>query len=143
MTFLLDVNLLIAILDPDHVHHDVALGWFNDTGYQDWATCPIVQNGVVRIVGARGYASMPFGCAEVANILAEWCAVPEHRFWPDDVSLLDGSLIDRMTVTSPDRLTDTYLLALAATHGGQLATLDRRLSTVAVRGGAEALHVIS
>jgi uncharacterized protein len=142
VTFLLDVNLLIAILDPDHVHHDLALGWYNDIGYQDWATCPIVQNGVVRIVGSQGYASVPFGCTEVANILAEWCAVPEHRFWPDNVSLLDKTIVDRAGLTSPDRITDVYLLALAATNGGRLATLDRRLSPAPVQGGAAALHLI-
>jgi uncharacterized protein len=142
VTFLIDVNLLIAILDPDHVHHDLALGWFNDTGCLNWATCPIVQNGVVRIVGSRAYASVPFGCAEVAKILAEWCAVPEHRFWPDAISLLDAPAIDRAGLTSPDRVTDVYLLALAAANGGQLATLDRRLSPTLVQGGAAALHLV-
>jgi toxin-antitoxin system PIN domain toxin len=140
--FLFDVNLLIAILDPDHLHHDVALSWFDRTGHEAWATSPLVQNGVIRILGAAGYAAMPFGCGEIADLLAEWCAVPEHEFWPDDVSLCDGRLVDRRRLTSPGRISDSYLLALAASKGGQLATLDRRLSPLPVYGGEDALHVI-
>ena len=142
MTFLLDVNLLIAILDPDHVHHGPALDWFNETGSRDWATCPIVQNGVVRILGSAAYTSIPFGCPEIVELLSQWCAVPEHHFWPDEISLLDSGLVDHAKLTSPSRITDSYLLALAAVRGGQLATLDRRLSATAVKRGAEALHLI-
>ena len=142
MRYLLDVNLLVATLDPDHVHHDVALHWFNDTGSRAWATSPIVQNGVVRILGAASYAAIPFGCGEVAGLLATWCASPEHEFWSDDVSLLDHRLVDRTRLTSPGRITDSYLLALAVARGGQLATLDRRLSPAAVAGGEQALRLI-
>lgn len=142
MTYLLDVNVLIAILDPDHVFHRVALGWFDEVGHRAWATSPAVQNGVVRIVGSAKYQSLPFGCAEVADLLANWVKAVEHQFWPDDISLLDSRIIDTIRLSSSDRITDTYLLALAVNKGGMLATLDRRLSPDAVHGGREALHVI-
>lgn len=140
MRFLLDVNLLIALLDPDHVHHKLALDWFDETGCRAWATSPLVQNGVIRILGSAGYTAMPFGCAEIAEVLARWSGAPEHEFWPDDVSLLDPRLVDRERLTSPARVSDTYLLALSVSRGGKLATLDQRLSPAAVAGGQEALH---
>jgi len=93
-------------------------------------------------LGAAGYTAVPFGCAEVADLLAKWCAVPEHQFWADDISICDDQLVDRKRLTSPSRITDAYLLALAVAHGGRLATLDRRLSAVAVPGGDKALHLI-
>lgn len=142
MTYLLDVNLLIALLDPDHVHHSSALDWFEEEGHRSWATSPIVQNGVVRILGSAGYTAVPFGCYEIVDLLGRWCSAPEHQFWPDEVSLLYPELVDRAKLTSSKRITDTYLLALAMFRGGKLATLDRRLSPIAVHGGSKALHVI-
>ena len=142
MTFLLDVNVLIALLDPDHVDNARATDWFERAGQFSWATSPIVENGIIRIVGAANYASIPLDCAEVANTLAEWCQADGHQFWPDDLSLLSDGLIDRLQLISPKRITDTYLLALAVRRAGKLATLDRRLSPEAVNGGREALHVI-
>lgn len=142
MTYLLDVNVLIALLDPLHIHHGAASDWFVATGSQSWATSPIVQNGAIRIIGSAGYSNVPFGSGAVADLLADWCEAPGHRFWSDDISLLDDQLVERQRLTGPKRITDTYLLALACRHGGKLATLDRRLAADAVRGGQEALHVI-
>lgn len=142
MTYLLDVNVLIALVDPLHVHHREAYAWFEQTGSQSWATSPIVQNAVIRIVGGAGYTNIPFGCGAVAGLLAEWCQACGHRFWTEDVTLLDEKLVDRARLLSPKRTTDIYLLALAVRHGGRLATLDRRLSPDAVHGGRDALYVI-
>ena len=142
MTYLLDVNVLIALLDTLHIHHERANAWFAEAGHRSWATSPIVQNGVVRIIGGSRYTSMPFGCGEIADLVAEWCAAPGHRFWPDDVSLLDDTLVERGRLLSPKRITDVYLLALAVRHGGKLVTLDHRLSPEGIRGGREALHII-
>lgn len=101
-----------------------------------------MQNGIIRIVGASGYVSVPFGCGEVAAIVREWCHSPGHELWADDISISNTELVDATQLTSPGRLTDTYLLALAVSRGAKLATLDRRLSPAAVRGGAEALHIV-
>jgi hypothetical protein len=65
-----------------------------------------------------------------------------HAFWPDDVTLLDNQRVDSARLLDSGQVTDTYLLALAAAHGGQLATFDRHLVTDAVVGGARALHLI-
>jgi uncharacterized protein len=138
VTFLLDVNLLIALIDPDHVAHQLAQDWFGREGAADWATCPIVENDAIRIVGAANYADPPLGCPRVAEVLSRWASSGGHHFWPDAISLVTAKHVDASKVLSPGRVTDTYLLALAVYRGGMLATLDRRLSPAAVAGGAEA-----
>ena len=142
MISLLDVNVLIALIDPTHINHDAAHDWFALARSAGWATCPITENGVMRIVGRPSYPNSPGSPGAVADLLRRMRVLEGHVFWPDSSSLLDESLIDATGLTSPRQVTDTYLLALAASRGGQLATFDRRLSTRAVIGGAEALAVI-
>ena len=141
-TFLLDVNVLIALLDPSHVQHDPAHEWFAARGRSAWATCPSTANGVLRIVGHSRYPNSPGTPAAVAQLMTRLCALAGHVFWPDDISLLDKGRIDAARLLSSGQVTDSYLLALAVAHRGQLATFDRRLVTTAVRGGAKALHLV-
>jgi uncharacterized protein len=142
MTFLLDVNVLIALIDPTHVSHDAAHVWFERQGGASWATCPITANAVVRIVGHAKYPNTPGSPAVVADVLTRFTARTGHVFWPDDVSLLDGRYVDAGKLLTSGQVTDTYLLALAVAHGGQLASLDRRLSVAAVHGGKAGLRLI-
>lgn len=143
MTYLLDVNVLIALIDPSHVGHEAAHAWFAQTGSKSWATCPVTENGVLRIAGHPKYPNSPGSPALVAPIVRRLCGLPGHVFWRDDISLLTSDLVNIDEVKTPGQLTDTYLLALAAVNAGQLATLDRRLSPKAVRHGRAALHVIA
>jgi len=140
--YLLDVNVLIALIDPAHVQHDRAHEWFGAVGNHAWATCPLTQNGVLRIVGSSRYPSSPGSPGAVAEILSVVIALGGHEFWRDGVSLLDAGLVDGARLLDSAQVTDSYLLALAAAHGGKLATFDRRLVADAVRGGAQALHLI-
>jgi len=142
VTFLLDVNVLIALIDPAHVGHDAAHEWFEFEGGKNWATCPITQNGVVRIVGNPRYPNTPGSPAEAAAIVRKLCALEGHIFWPDDVDLFGGSPLDPAEIRTPGQVTDSYLLALAIARKGKLATFDRKLSVRAVRGGRSALHLI-
>lgn len=142
MTFLLDVNVLIALIDPTHINHDSAHDWFEAVGQGSWATCPMTENGLLRIVGHPKYANTPGSPAAVAGVLARLRAQPGHVFWPDDISLLDPQRVDAGRLLTHKQITDSYLLALAIAHGGKLATLDRRLSTAAVYGGRTGLLVI-
>jgi toxin-antitoxin system PIN domain toxin len=142
LTFLLDVNVLIALIDPTHVGHDTAHQWFAATGAASWATCPLTENGVIRIVGHPKYPNSAGSPAAVVPILARFRALTGHVFWPDDLSLIESDIVDGTRIATPAQVADTYLLALAIAHDGQLATLDRRLSPAAVRRGREALHVI-
>jgi uncharacterized protein len=142
MTFLLDTNVLIALIDPTHIQHDAAHNWFSTIGHTSWATCPITENGVLRIVGHTTYANSPGTPAAVAPLLCGLRALPGHVFWTSDVSLLDADRFDAGRLLTSAQVTDTYLLGLAQAHGGQLATFDRRLVTDAIRDGSKHLHII-
>ena len=143
MAFLLDINVLIALLDPAHIQHDSAHEWFDATGRHAWATCPITENGVLRIVSHPRYPNSPGTPAIVAHALQEFQILPGHVFWPDNISLLDPERFDVSRLLTTAQVTDSYLLALAIAYGGQLATFDRRLILNAVHNGASSLHLIA
>jgi uncharacterized protein len=137
---LLDLSVLIAIFDEEHVHHERAQLWWADNGADGWASCPLTQNGVVRVLSQPSY-SHPIAIGEAFEILAEQIANTNHVSWPDDLSLLDPKLIDHTRILGPKQLTDIYLLALAVKNGGRLATFDRTIPVGAVRG-AGPHHVV-
>ena len=140
--FLLDVNVLLAMLDPQHVFHGAAHAWAaRETGAR-WLTCPLVQNGALRVASQPAYSAQLGATAAVREVLAAFCGDPRHEFCPDDVSLLDAAHLARPELLTPARVTDLYLLALARHHGAQLATFDRRIPVAAVGGGAAALAVL-
>jgi uncharacterized protein len=139
--FLLHVNLLIALLDEWHPHHAAALAFFSNAQGRGWATCPITENGFLRILGHPGYRQGP-GTAEGARtLLAALCASPGHQFWPDEATLRDSKRLAKLPASG--RLTDAYLLALAAERDGQLATFDRRIDPGWVTGGTKALRILA
>ncbi len=139
MRALLDVNVLIALLDADHAHHAIASDWLLAHLKQGWASCPITQNGCVRILSQPGYPS-PLPTVQVLQRLSAAAATPHHVFWPDSVSLLDAQCFDATRLLGPKQLTDAYLLALAVKNKGRFVTFDRALSPAAVRG-AKAEHL--
>lgn len=142
MTFLLDVNVVIALIDPGHVHNRQAVQWFTRHAARSWATSPITQNAVLRIVGNPSYPSFPGSLYLVQTLMQRLLMFPGHEFWPDDISLLDSNVMEDDGLLTSRQITDSYLLALAHAHHGQLATFDSRLVTHGIRGGKEALHLI-
>ena len=139
---LLDVNLLLALLDPAHVDHELADSWFGDALRRPWATCALTQNGYLRIASQSRYTN-PAHIEEAVDLLDGLTAFATHEFWPDEVSMLDETLFNRAALGSAARVTDSYLLGLAVSRGGRLATLDRKLRTSAVAGGDDALIVVA
>jgi toxin-antitoxin system PIN domain toxin len=140
MRSLLDVNVLIALLDVDHSLHTPAMTWFAEHARQGWASCPITQNGCLRIMSHPAYPNAP-PVRTVLDRLAAATATDLHEFWADDVSLLDGRLFDPARILGPRQITDLYLLALAVRHGGRLVTFEAAMSLPAVRG-ATARHLV-
>ena len=138
---LLDVNVLIAILDVDHIHHERARKWLLARRAAGWASCPITQNGCIRIMSQPGYEN-PLPPAAVIERLALATRHPSHRFWPAEVSLLDESVADRTRVHGPRQVTDLYLLALAVKNDGSLATLDATIPLSAIHGATRA-HLVA
>ena len=141
MRALLDVNVLIALLDADHALHARATQWFARHARAGWASCPITQNGCVRIMSHPGYPNA-LSVRAVMERLAEAGSSAYHEFWPDDISLLDARIADSARIHGPRQLTDLYLLALAVRRGGQFVTFDSSVSLSAIRG-AEKKHVVT
>lgn len=123
---LLDINVLIALLDQGHVLHAAATGWLEQELDHGWATCPITENGVVRIMAQPAYPN-PQPASLVAARLAEACRHPSHGFLPEPISLLQDGLICWERLLGPRQITDAYLLALAVHHGARFTTFDKRI----------------
>ena len=127
MRALLDVNVLIALLDPDHIHHQRATDWLKQEIQYGWASCPITQNGCLRIMAQPAYPnSTPV--ASIAERLQRATSHDSHCFWPDDISLLDGDDVDWRRMIGHRQVTDVYLLALAAKQRGRFVTFDGRIT---------------
>jgi toxin-antitoxin system PIN domain toxin len=142
MRSLFDINVLLALMDPDHVHHERVRSWWAREREHGWASCPISQNGFIRVISQRSYTSSK-PIADAIAILRRATSRPDHQFWPDDISILDREAIDSARLLGPSQLTDVYLLALSTRRGGRFATLDRGISTAAVRdAGSENLVVV-
>jgi hypothetical protein len=141
-TYLLDVNVLIALVDPAHVQHDEAHNWFSRTGRKRFATCPFTENGLIRIVGHPKYPNTPGPPSVVVQSLVAIRALPGHNFWADKISVADPKFFASTLLSSHARVTDSYLLALAHAHGGRLATMDAKLATEVVPHGKAALELI-
>ncbi len=140
-TYLLDVNVLLALSDPMHIHHEAAHRWFALTGATAWATFPITENGYVRIASHPTYPNRPGDIPAVMALLRQLCAAPGHNFWTADVSIRE--LLRPGVLIPHSQITDVFLLGLAVHKGGKLATFDQRILPAAIHGGGDALELIS
>jgi hypothetical protein len=141
MRGLLDVNVLIALLDGAHVHHGRASDWLRRNLEVGWASCPITQNGCIRIMSQAAYPNARRAVA-VARRLAEAAAEQWHEFWADDVSLLESGTLNWSTVLGSRQVTDAYLLALALRHRGRFVTFDGGIDLNMVEGATAANLVV-
>jgi toxin-antitoxin system PIN domain toxin len=137
---LLDVNVLVALLDGGHLHHGLAMDWLAAHARKGWASCPLTQNGCLRILSLPAYPN-PQPPARVAERLAAATADRSHAFWPDSLSLLEPQRLRWEHVLSTRHITDVYLLALAVQNDGSLVTFDRSLAVAAVPG-AQKKHLV-
>lgn len=133
MRALLDVNVLIALHDRDHVHHQRAVDWLLARMDAGWASCTLTQNGCLRIMAQPGYSN-PQPLPTLVRMLQKSTQSSAHEFWADDFSVLDADCFVHEHIHSPRQLTDLYLLALAVRRGGCLVTFDQRIPLSAVRG---------
>ena len=139
MRVLFDVNALIALVDGQHVHNGIVHNWWAANQSSGWATCPLTENGVTRVISQSGYKNR-VNTTFAIDLLAEQVGEGDHAFWPDDISVRNNSLFDADRILGPGQITDAYLLALAVKNGGRLATLDRSVPLRAVRA-AEPRHL--
>jgi toxin-antitoxin system PIN domain toxin len=145
MRALLDVNVLIALLDAGHVHHAAAGRWLDshlaDGPAAGWASCPLTQNGCLRILSNRAYPR-PQPVAAVAARRAEGAAPPHHALWADDLSVLEPARFTHERWLDSRQITDAYLLALAVHRGGVFVTLDRGID-ISLVTGATPRHLVT
>ena len=138
---LLDVNVLIALLDSDHVDHGRVRRWLDIEIVHGWASCAITQKGFVRIVSQPRYPN-PVSPGHAIETLARAAATEHHEYWPCTISLLDTGLIDHSKLHGHRQVTDAYLLALAAASGGRFATLDQSIPIDAVAGATSSNVIV-
>ena len=140
MVALLDVNILIALSDPGHNFHQTAKSWVLSHAENGFASCPLTQNGCIRIVSQPGYRyQIPL--MEAVQTLQKICQSPGHQFWPDDISLMDAATFDHRKIHGHRQLTDIYLLALAVKNQGCFVTFDGAIPLSAVKG-AKKQHLV-
>lgn len=139
--WLLDVNALIALISPGHVHHELFHRWFVRNSSKGWATCPITENGAIRVLSQPVFAKGLRTPRQLIDLLRslKHAESKHHRFWTDDVSLCDDSLFHADLVSNHRYVTDAYLLGLAAKHGARLVSFDRSLPWQAIRNGTARL----
>lgn len=137
---LLDINVLVALFDSEHVHHDLAHDWFVDHHDRGWATCPVTENGFVRVVSNPKYQADVVRPAVAADQLRMFCGSRHHQFWNLNFSITDASRFALGHARGHAQLVDVYLLALAKEMNGTLATFDRGIPLSAVPG-ARAEHL--
>jgi predicted nucleic acid-binding protein len=113
-----------------------------DLDQEEWLTCPMTENGAIRVLGRAQYGNPELTLSDIAHTLRELRSVGRHRFIGDDVTLLDEVVFNVESLRSPNQITDTYLLALAAHHDAALATFDRRIVKDAVRLPNASIHFI-
>ncbi len=143
MAYLLDVNVLIARIDPWHEANAAVSEWLDRMAGERLLFCPLVENGFLRIYGHPGYPGGPGSPEKAAVDLHDMLELPNAQFISEDISIRDDDIFRSMANLTPRQLTDVYLLGLSVSKGARFATLDGRVPAEAVRGGSEALTVIS
>lgn len=141
---LLDINVLLARSDPGHVHHNLACKWMAAHAAVGWYTCPLTENGFIRILSHPSYPNRTQSAEHARKALeALVLHIPGHSFLAADVTVLAPGLVPDLTVTSSKNLTDLYLLALSARHNARFVTFDRKIDPTAVAGGPQAYTLLS
>lgn len=137
MRALLDINIWIALFDMDHAFAERANDWIAQER-PDIASCPLIENGVARIMSSAGYSkAVRQSVADITSLLRQACAHTDHQFWPDDLTLRDSQVFDVTRLHGSRQITDAYLLALAMAHGGRFVTFDGAIPLSAVHGAAK------
>ena len=141
---LLDVNFLIALFDPDHVHHEPAHDWFADHRAAGWATCPMSENGFIRVLANPAFGASVKRPLELVTRLRQFCSSGDHVFWTSSISIRDAGVFNPAFIGGHRQLTDVFLLGLAVRMGGCLATFDRTVPLTAVVGATrDSIAVVS
>jgi toxin-antitoxin system PIN domain toxin len=141
---LLDINVLVALAWPNHVHHSSARKWFRNQKKDGWATCPTSENSFIRISSNSRIIPEARSPREAALFLRDLTALENHVFWPEEASVLDDRWISLEKIHTHRQVTDANLLSLAIRYEGCLATFDRGILELLPDGAKaqEPVHLI-
>ena len=142
MIRLLDVNVLVALAWPNHVHHEAVQAWFTETRPSGWATCPVTEAGFVRVSCNPAAVKQPMPMSEAIALLDRLRRLEAHAFWSMDRSVTELPQGILARVQGFRQITDAVLLALAVRHEGQLATLDAGLASLVSKAELDSVHMI-
>jgi hypothetical protein len=130
MQSLLDTNILIALIWPEHPFHSTAQNWFHKNSRHGWATCPITQSGFVRVVSNTAFSSHALSVPDAITALGKNLQHPAHEFWPDELTVAQSAAILQKPLHGHRQLTDAYLLSLAIYKRARFVTFDKRIASL-------------
>lgn len=125
--YLLDVNVLVALLWPNHMHHGAVIRWFGSDGKRQFATCPLTELGFARLSCNPAAVGKAITFSAALATLAGVSRMPNHHFLSETAQLQSTLLPIAAHVVGHRQVSDAYLIALARIHGAKLATLDARI----------------
>ena len=137
--YLLDASVLIALAWPEHSSHQRAGRWFAAHATGGWATCPITQAALVRVLSNPAFSPRALTPADALHVLKNNLELPGHHFWSDAITL--GEALERIPtrLAGHRQVTDAYLVGLAMHNRGKVATLDRGILQFAPAGSVEVI----
>lgn len=124
-TYLLDVNVLLALSLSRHQYHLAATEWFDDADFE-WATTPVTESAYIRLAINPQLTGTPISATQAVRALDELREAAGHRFVPD-ATTLSTAVIDLGRMVGTKQVTDFHLVNLAAQNGMRLATFDGSL----------------
>ncbi len=128
---LLDLNVLIALTDDEHRHHQRAIQWFDSLGREDWGICPLTEAGFIRLTTNPATGPIFSTFAKAIAVLKDLAAQPGYRYWPIFEPLAAVTARFAARIIGHQQVTDAYLLGLAIKENGVLVTFDRGLKYLA------------
>jgi uncharacterized protein len=140
--YLPDVNVVLALLDPMHLHHEEAHAWYARRKKPVLLLCEHVVNGVLRVASQEKYPNSLGTVQRVREVLREFCRKVPHQLCDRQAFLLDEAVVLKPMLLTPSTVSDLYLLALAVAHEARLATFDRKISVAAIEGGEAAMELV-
>ena len=140
---LLDLNVLVALSWPSHIHHEMAHRWFKKQRQYGWATCPITQSGLVRLSSNAKIITDAVSPMDAYKLLEKLISLPDHHFWSDNISLSEATVFQNNTLLGHRQITDAYLLSLAIHNNGRLITFDKGIKSLLPKSTDEHLYLLS
>lgn len=141
--FLLDVNVLVAMMWPAHEAHNEVQEWFRRHGRTGWATCPLTQVGFVRITSNPAFSSDAVTPQEAVTLLRSNLRHPAHQFWPDEIGFADAASPFQKQLFGYRQVTDAYLLGLVIHKKGKLVTLDEGIPALLSEKAMQQQYVLT